>query len=209
MSELLLIEAVKADDMTGVKDLIESGADVNQQDEQQWTPLNWAAGKGNLAMVSLLVEKGADFSKVGRDQRTPYMIALAAGHAEVVKFLRQAEEQGDIPKRPARNYCRAYHLSDFRRFPGWAENKSHPQPNSGNGNGAASKNGEHEFTGDEIVFLHQDYTVTKSMWHDEDVIFNQVTPEWSEFCATKLDFKVPDDLDFIVSAKDASPVESS
>ena len=55
------------------------------------------------------------------------------------------------------------------------------------------------FSDDDVVFLHQDFTVTQSMWHNENVIFNQVVPAWEEFCTDVLKFKVPDDLDLIAS----------
>lgn len=200
MNGLRLIEEIKAENDASVKELIEFGADVNWQDEQGWTPLNWAAGKGNLEVVKLLVGRGADVFKVGRDQRTPYMIALAAGHVEVVKFLRQAEDEagGEKPPRPERKYCKAYYLRDFRQFPNWVESKidwkdEKPQ-SSENGKGTAQP-----LSTEEIAFLHQDYTVTQSMWHGENVIFNQVTTEWKEFCASALKFKAPDDLDLIVA----------
>ena len=32
---------------------------------------------------------------------------------------------------------------------------------------------------------------------DENVIFNEVTPQWKEFCTGELEFRVPDDLDLI------------
>lgn len=199
MSELQLIEAVKAGEIATVKELIESGMNVNQQDEQGWTPLNWAAGKGDLAMVTLLVEKGADVFQVGRDQRTPYMIALAASHAEVVKFLRQAEDrvEGGKPRDRERKYCKAYHLGDLRQFPAWSESKINWKED--NGDAGEKKSENQAFSDDDIVFLHQDNTVTRSMWHNENVIFNQVTLEWKQFCADTLNFKVPDDLDLIVS----------
>jgi len=206
MQELQLIEAVQAENVVAVKELIKSEVDVNQQDEQGWTPLNRAAGKGNLEIVKLLVENGADVFKVGRDLRTPYMIALAAGHVEVVKFLQQSEDQakGQKPRRPERKYCKAYHLRDLRRFPGWAESKINWKDKSKNGDVSDQKGNEQTFSSDDIVFLHQDYTVTYSMWHDENVIFNQVTPEWEEFCVAELKFKTPDDLELIALAKGAS-----
>src|SRR5262249_58866336 len=74
-----LFEAARGGDLETAERLLESGADVNQGDEQGWTPLNFASGRGNLAMVKLLIEKGADPFKTGRDNRTPYTIALAAG----------------------------------------------------------------------------------------------------------------------------------
>jgi hypothetical protein len=39
------------------------------------------------------------------------------------------------------------------------------------------------------------------MWHNEDVIFDRVTPAWEEFCRDVLKFKVPDDLDYIADAQ--------
>ncbi len=45
MSDLKLIEGAKAGNSKAVEALVESGADVNQQDKQGWTALNFAAGK--------------------------------------------------------------------------------------------------------------------------------------------------------------------
>jgi len=208
VNELQLIEAVKAANVTLVKTLIDSGANVNQQDEQGWTPLNWAAGKGDLELVSLLIENGADVFKTGRDLRTPYLIALAAGHAEVVKYLREVESRhpGNKPIRPERQYCKAYYLKDLRKFSGWFENKINlkeesARPNPEDGNGAI-------LSDEDVVFVHQDYSVTHSMWQNEDVIYNKITPEWQKFCSDSLRFKTPDDLDLIVPSKQADKSEA-
>ena len=195
MSDLKLIEEAKAGNSKGVEALIESGADVNQQDEQGWTALNFAAGNGDVALVKLLVEKGADVFKVGRDQRTPYMIALAAGRAEAARFLKEAEDNSpsNAPVRPAREYCKAYHLGDLRKFAGWKEGQTAPD------NGDAGRG----YNDETIVYLHQDFTVTESMMRNEDVIFNDVTPEWEEFCRSSLQFKVPDDFDLMATSRSA------
>ena len=194
-----LIEAVRNGEAARVKEMIESGSDIDEPGEQGWTPLNWAAGKGNLEMVTLLVQNGANVFKTGRDQRTPYMIALAAGHAEVVKFLRQAEDSStaaEKPERQVRIYCKAYHLKELRQFKDWTENRINWKAATD----ADDTTGEAEFTDDSIVFLHQDYIVTESIWANENVIFNNVTPEWRDFCTSVLGFAVPDDLDLIVAA---------
>lgn len=202
MSDLRLIEAIQADNLSVVKELIASGADIHQQDEQGWTPLNWAAGKGNIEIVKLLVENGADVFNVGRDARTPYLIALAAGHAEVVKYLRRAEErvEGRKPSRPEQQYCKAYHMADLRRFPAWSENRINWKDGKNNGESADGKSEAGGFSDSDVVFLHQDYTVTYSMWRNENVVFDQVSPEWEDFCTRELQFKIPDDLDLIPSA---------
>jgi hypothetical protein len=200
MNHLQLIDAVKDDNLAAAKALIEAGADINQQDEQGWPPLNWAAGKGKLEMVTLLVGMGADVFKVGQDQRSPYLIALAAGHAEVVKFLRQVEDQieGGRLSRVERKYCRAYRLGDLRRFAGWKENLI-DQMEPGKDSPSSNDNKEGQgLSDDDIVFLHQDYIVTLSMWQDENVIFKGSTQEWKDYCTDVLKFDAPEDLDFCV-----------
>jgi ankyrin repeat protein len=191
----LLFDLVKAGDVIPVRELIESGADVNEQDGNGWTPLNFAAGKGNMEIVKLLLERGADVFKVGRDQRTPYLIALAAGHVETVKLLREAEKKTgqELSKGMNRTYCRAYLLKDLRGFEGWIESRINWKEDD------HDDQKSEELSDDDIVYLHQDFNVTRSMWSNENVIFNEVTPEWEEFCNNALGFKVPDDLDYILA----------
>ena len=205
MSQMELIEAIKSGNRAGVAEMIEAGAEINQQDKQGWTPLNWAAGSGQLEIVELLLERGADPLAVGRDLRTPQMIALAAGHAEVVKRLRQAEadakggEQGSSD----RKYCSALHLGDLRRYPAWSEKKLEPKKTDGKKSSEPAVENE-ALTDEDVVFLHQDYTVTKSMWAGEDVLFDDVTEQWKEFCNKELRFSVPDSLDLIAKPAEAA-----
>jgi hypothetical protein len=193
MGEAQLIEAVKAGNLATVEALLVTGVDIHQQDEQGWTPLNWAAGKGDVAIVQSLLKHGADVFAVGRDQRTPYMIALAAARVEVARLLRDAEEKAAGPKhqnQPARKYCKAYYVKDLRQFSGWSESQ-------------AAAGDVQDLSDNDVVFLHQDFTVTKSMWHNENVLFNQCSPEWEDFCLTVLQFQVPDDFDLIPQAQHA------
>ncbi len=201
MSEMALGDAVKSANYSLVKELIESGAQIDQQDKQGWTPMNWAAAGGDLEMVELLLEHGADPFTVGRDLRTPQMIALAAGRAEVVKRLRRAETEarGGATQESDRKYCKGFRLEDLRRYAAWTENKI-----DGIGKSTESDGEDVEerpgLSNTDIVFLHQDYRVTASIWNDEDIIFDQVTDEWKNFCAGELRFSAPDSLDLITQA---------
>ena len=196
MADLGLIAAVKSGDPKAVTALIEWGAEVNQLDEQGWTPLNFAAGKGDLALVKILVENGADIFKTGRDLRTPYDIALAAGQVEVVKYLMKIEDQysGEKPTRTESLYCKAYRLGDLRANPAWAESHISWKKSMEQDDGSCNK----PLIDEQVVFIHQDFTVTESMYQNENIIFNQADAAWREFCANSLQFKAPDDLDLIV-----------
>jgi ankyrin repeat protein len=203
MTDLQLIDAVKTGHLAKVEEALNAGADIHQQDEQGWTPLNWAAGKGNVEIVRLLLDRGAEVFRTGRDQRTPYKVALAAKHTDVARLLKEAESAADgtSGSSSSRDYARAYLLGDLRKFSDWREEKINIE--------RASENGDsRELSDDDVVFLQEDFTVTQLIWPGENVIFNRVTPEWIDFCTQELQFKVPDDFDLIASNPTGKSVEA-
>jgi ankyrin repeat protein len=172
-------------------ELIEPGSDLDRQDEHGWTPLSLSAAKGDALSVRQLLEKGADVFKSGRDNRTPYMIALAAGHAEVAGSLKKAMGRRKAENRGVneRRYCRAYALKELREFAGWSENG--PEPRGENAGAVKTEDGRPGLSDADIVFLHQDLSVTASMWYGANLIFDQVTPAWAEFTGSRLKFSAP------------------
>jgi hypothetical protein len=41
------------------------------------------------------------------------------------------------------------------------------------------------------LFVQENFVVTDGIFLDENIIFDDVTPEWKTFCETTLDFSVP------------------
>lgn len=195
-----LFDAVREGDAKRARSLLDAGADLAARDEDEWCALDWAAGRGDIDMVRLLLGAGADPAAVGGDQRRPHDIALAAGHVAVARLLRDAADRANPTAEPDhawRPYCRAYSVADLRRYPQWPED-------------VAARAGGSETAGaaddpEVIVFLHDDLTVTSSMWPGEDVLFDAVTEQWAAFCATELGFTVPDELDLVPPAGAPGP----
>lgn len=183
-AEKKVIAAAQQGDVHALQALAAGGADVNERDEQGWTALHWSAGKGDVATVSLLLEHQADVTLTGRDNRTPLMVARAAGQPDAVSILTAAEKARGVWKDPrvSKPYCKAYYGRDLARYPQWPKA-------SGQGNGA-----EQAVESDSILYVHQDLTVTKSVWPGENVVFKTVTPEWIQFCESELKFEIPADL---------------
>lgn len=180
---MTLAEAVQSSSIGAVERLLQEGANVNEMDAAGWTPLNWAAAAGDISMAKLLLKFGASASLAGRDLRTPTMIALAAGKAEMAAFL-QDVSSGHSGELPERKYCMAVHLKDLKEFPGWSNATS---------NGA----GHADLTDTAIVYLHFDYAVTRSVWRNGEVLFDKITPEWTQFCQAHLKFHVPSDFELM------------
>jgi hypothetical protein len=195
--DVRVCDAVKAGDHALVSRLVkEQKLNVHQRAEQDWTPLNFAAGSGDLKMVTLLVEElGADVTVVGRDRRRPLAIAKAADRKEVVKYLTDAEKKRGVWEDPLllRPYCKAYYLRDLRKFKGWSEQRKNWKINKYWPDDIKA-DFEKALADDDVVFVHHDFQVTKSMWHDEHVIFEAGVPEWERFCRDQLNYSIPEDL---------------
>lgn len=195
-SDRPLIEAVKQSDYRQVAELLDRGHDIHERGESDWPALNFAAGKGDLRMVELLIERGADVFLCGADGRTPYKIALAASHLDVARRLKTQEEAvgGDGSRISSREwqtrpYCKAYSLDHVRQYPLWTDLAG---TSAGEDRPADSSERAAE---DNFVFIHEDYSVTRSIWRDRNVLLAGDSAGWREFCLSKLGFRVPEDLD--------------
>lgn len=79
--------AAKAAKTERVAQLLREGAVVNSRDRLGNSPLNMAATKGNVALVTLLLGAGADPNLANISEVTPLMGACFAESAETIKLL--------------------------------------------------------------------------------------------------------------------------
>lgn len=71
--------------------LLASGANINQKNYGDFTPLHSAARSGNTAMVRFLIEKGADIEARTLDFETPLHWAAIMGKADCISALLAAK----------------------------------------------------------------------------------------------------------------------
>lgn len=87
-------------------------------------------------------------------------------------------------------YCKAYPIERFREFGGWSENAQNARKEKQLVDGQETEQ-VRDLTGH--LYLQENFTVTDGIFIDQNIIFDQVTPEWVSFCKETLKFEVPED----------------
>src|SRR6185503_12340156 len=88
-------------------------------------------------------------------------------------------------------YCKAYTLKNLREFSGWAEKRENARKEKQVVDGEEVEI-PRELTDDDYLYVQETYIVTDGIFLDEQIIFDQVTPEWIEYCRSALQFIIPD-----------------
>ncbi len=92
-----IFEAVKSGNLAAVKSILDANpAAVRARDQNQYTPLIWAARKGQLAVLKLLLERGADINAVNKWNNTALHWAAYNGLVPIVEYLCQKGAKLDI-----------------------------------------------------------------------------------------------------------------
>lgn len=93
--------AVEGHSLEMAKLLLDAGAQINAQDEQGNTPLQFAFATGKLEIAKLLISRGADVSKA---PQTALRMAVKNGSVDLAKLLIEAgadinarDEEGNTP----------------------------------------------------------------------------------------------------------------
>jgi hypothetical protein len=81
-------------------------------------------------------------------------------------------------------YCKAYLVKQLRQFNQWSERLENTRKEERLPN-------EQSLTDDDVLYLQENYVVTNGIFKDENIVFDNVTPEWKEFCHTVLQFEIP------------------
>nr|CAH8828863.1 unnamed protein product [Trichobilharzia regenti] len=85
--EVTIHTAVKHGDLMLLKEMISSGASINEIDKQSFTPLHWAANVGAIEILHYLLWKNADPLIVTKNGWTPVHIAAIRGYENCIKSL--------------------------------------------------------------------------------------------------------------------------
>jgi ankyrin repeat protein len=84
-----ILRAAGTRNLQEVKGLVESGADVNEKDDNDNAVLYYAILSGSLEMVKYLIEHGADVNCENNGNGSPLHCAAELSSLEVVKYLVQ------------------------------------------------------------------------------------------------------------------------
>jgi uncharacterized protein len=80
-------DATKNGDIEVIEQLLETGVDVNTEDEDGQTPLRCAADAGHTDVTKMLIEHGADVNARGRRGYIALHRAVEKGHTETARLL--------------------------------------------------------------------------------------------------------------------------
>lgn len=94
-----LFEAVVGKEIDIVRELLNSGADINAQDEQGRTAIMIATYANDAEMVKVLIDEGADVDIQDDMLNNPFLYAGAEGYMDILKLMIAAGADPKITNR--------------------------------------------------------------------------------------------------------------
>ena len=67
---------------------MQNGADIEAKDNQDMTPILWAAFKGHLSIAKYLLGKGSNFNSKAFTDQNALDLAEEKGHTRIVDLLK-------------------------------------------------------------------------------------------------------------------------
>ena len=93
-------------------------------------------------------------------------------------------------------YCKAYPIAKLHEFGDWAKYYRNPEKDGQ----VTEEVKEVVISEDDYLFVQENFTVTKGIFLDEDIVFDNITSEWEDFCKNTLNFEVPADVSAMSSS---------
>jgi hypothetical protein len=87
-------------------------------------------------------------------------------------------------------YCKAYLAKQFREYPGWSEKKENVRKEKKEVDGKEI-DVDRELDDESILYLQENYVVTDGIFKDMNIIFEDVTDAWKDYCHGPLAFEIP------------------
>lgn len=88
-------------------------------------------------------------------------------------------------------YCKAYSIKKLREFSSWTESAGNARQEKQQGPDGKEIEVARTLTADDYLYVQENYFVTDGIFKDENIIFDQVTPAWIEYCQQILKFEIP------------------
>ena len=85
--------AIEKDNLVYAQKVLSMGFDPNLQSDSGYTPLQYAAMRGNTQMVELFIRNGANAGSMSRDGESAVELALKMGHSETAEMLKTARQE--------------------------------------------------------------------------------------------------------------------
>ena len=85
--------AIEKDNLVYGQKVLSMGFDPNLLNDNGYTPLQYAAMRGNAQMVELFIRNGASVSTLSKEGESAMELALKMGHAETAEVLKKARQE--------------------------------------------------------------------------------------------------------------------
>ncbi len=107
-------------------------------------------------------------------------------------------------------YCKAYLAKQFREYPSWSEKAENVRKEKKEVEGKEVEV-DRVLDDDSILYLQENYVVTDGIFKDQNIIFDNVTDEWKEYCHSNLAFEIPvyEPINIPQAGDAAQPTEGS
>ena len=85
--------AIEKDNLVYAQKVLSMSFDPNLVSDNGYTPLQYAAMRGNAQMVELFIRNGADVTLLSKDGESAVELALKMDHRQVVEVLKKARQE--------------------------------------------------------------------------------------------------------------------